>query len=215
MRRQLLTATLGILVAISSASAITATTDPADLGTVQPKALIGDVPATTAATSLPLADWPTALGWSSSPGFAGPLYLSENGSMVINLTDAPTAFGFWLQPRGFQEPGSTYSLIYTGYSVDTGADPEVGGLLLEPGDGDFPETFFLGFTDVMGIHSVSLSLLPDDPQTAQDMGLAMGDFRIPGTQDDQDVIPEPMTMALAGLSLAGLGGYVRRRRRDA
>jgi hypothetical protein len=40
-------------------------------------------------------------------------------------------------------------------------------------------------------------------------------FYVPTPDPPQDVVPEPLTMLAVGSAVAGLGGYIRRRRRDA
>ena len=206
MRKQLLTLTLGLLVAISSASAVSVTTNPNDaaLGTLTQVTTAAEIPAAISSDAVWASptNWP--LGGTSTSGFDGPLYVSGGGALLISPDPAKEVLGLWIQPLSFANVLGWNVQYQVNDSTQFGDEPFVG-----------TDPMFLGFYGGP-TSSISLSLQPVDPSGTINNGFVVGDFRIAGTeQEDPDVIPEPMTMALSGLGVAGLAGYVRRRRRDA
>ncbi len=68
-----------------------------------------------------------------------------------------------------------------------------------------PFSSFAGVMDWSDVDMIRLTLSTDDPNTD-------GSIDLFTTTNPGDEIPEPFTMGLLGMGLAGLGGYIRRRR---
>lgn len=134
-------------------------------------------------------------------------FLNTNPPTTIRNLPAtnPTVFGF--------EAPETFALIpqgaapLLGASVDTNARLYVsyttaGGLVIAPNGVKTPVAFF----------SVPVGTqLSNETMVAGSVGV-IGGVRVPITFGTTPEIPEPSTIALAGLALVGIVGYARRRK---
>ena len=118
--------------------------------------------------------------------------------LVLNFADGPSssaitypAFGNWAGSG----PGLNPQLTGNGTSAAFGGQLNTHSLDL----------------DALGFSSFTLASI--DFSSANGAGGNLAVFGLSGVAASSAVIPEPVTMAALGLAVAGLGGYVRKRRR--
>ena len=154
------------------------------------------------------------LGLGTSPGNQGTITLAQ-------LTSADLTAH--LNPHDF---GAGYTYVFELGSADkievANPDPGVFTTYLDLNDADIVVELLGSATpapgDVYDLLDADVIQGPYNSLTLPDLsasGLLLDDtnFLIDGTLEVVAVIPEPMTMLAVGMSLAGLGGYVRKRRR--
>jgi len=154
---------------------------------------------------------------------------TDSGSPGLNVAGVnqgtPTEFfSFTTAP----EPGTasvTYedlSFFGNGYSASpkvsvgvvdgTGSEQTLAASISLPGNNAAAQLISVDLPDFTSANVVEWRFYPFGA-SASNHGIRFDDITLNGAVNPSAVIPEPLTMLAVGLSITGLGGYVRRRRR--
>jgi hypothetical protein len=157
--------------------------------------------------------WGDQYFWNNNVNGTGTLTLDDLKAGTYNFTSYHYANSLRAVP---QNDEGTASVFVNG--VDTGLDVTfISGLLSTVSGGGKPSAADL---DAFGTLSMTFTV-PNDNDTVTILfdNLTGGDtfglngFELEAAAPEGDV-PEPATMAMLGLAVCGLGGYVRRRKRS-